>query len=420
MDAIRQALRVAQQSIAPVTGTTAQFTSLGTLDSTIRSYELALDTVTPLTAASTATDLHAQLQSTHSTISDTNKQHYIALNKLSRAIDKRFPVSAHDLIDPSLFSSDTCTRALDNVVLDYLLRAGYADVAHVFAEETGLGMPEQQAHLYAKLGALCHTLAHGTLQPMLEWALAHREALRVRESPLEYLLFRQTFLNIMRGQASGVSLAPAQTKSRTNISAAYHYGRKHFVPYLGTHLNEIQRLFMLLLYVPEFHIDAAGASLQPPPSTEALLSFVPPLYRSAVTSLSTSYEQIAEQLYADYCALAGIPQRGPLQVSVDVGANIALRRIIKARSVMKDSKNGWSQADELPIEIPLPAELQFHSTFLCPVSKEPGTENNPPMMLPCGHVLCRDSLTHVARGVRVKCPYCPVESNAKDALRLYF
>ena len=73
----------------------------------------------------------------------------------------------------------------------------------------------------------------------------------------------------------------------------------------------------------------------------------------------------------------------------------------------------------MQIEIPLPPELELHSTFLCPVSKEPGTESNPPMMMPCGHALCLDSLTHIARGSRVKCPYCPAESNVADALRLY-
>ncbi len=31
----------------------------------------------------------------------------------------------------------------------------------------------------------------------------------------------------------------------------------------------------------------------------------------------------------------------------------------------------------------------FYSIFACPVSKEQSSEENPPMMLPCGHVLCK-------------------------------
>ena len=34
-------------------------------------------------------------------------------------------------------------------------------------------------------------------------------------------------------------------------------------------------------------------------------------------------------------------------------------------------------------------EFVFHSIFACPVSKDQSTRDNPPMLLPCGHVLCR-------------------------------
>ena len=38
-------------------------------------------------------------------------------------------------------------------------------------------------------------------------------------------------------------------------------------------------------------------------------------------------------------------------------------------------------------------EFVFHSIFACPVSKDQSTDTNPPMLLPCGHVLCQVS-TH--------------------------
>jgi predicted RNA-binding Zn-ribbon protein involved in translation (DUF1610 family) len=63
-----------------------------------------------------------------------------------------------------------------------------------------------------------------------------------------------------------------------------------------------------------------------------------------------------------------------------------------------------------------------HSIFSCPVSKEPATAGNPPMMLPCGHVLASASLHKLARGsrtVRFKCPYCPVETTISMAKVLH-
>jgi E3 ubiquitin-protein transferase RMND5 len=91
------------------------------------------------------------------------------------------------------------------------------------------------------------------------------------------------------------------------------------------------------------------------------------------------------------------------------------------------------------IEIPLPPENRYHSVFACPVSKDQSTEQNPPMMMSCGHVVSKDSLQKLSKAngyvdgtlrsilltdatpfSRVKCPYCPVESQVSDALRVHF
>ncbi|KAJ1912389.1 hypothetical protein IWQ60_009681 [Tieghemiomyces parasiticus] len=107
---------------------------------------------------------------------------------------------------------------------------------------------------------------------------------------------------------------------------------------------------------------------------------------------------------------------------------MALPAIIKLSNLMKERRTEWSQQDELPIEVTLPEDLRFHSTFICPVSKERTTEDNPPMMLPCGHVISRESLSRLYKSIRggntdttrFKCPYCPVHATAKEAERVYF
>lgn len=74
------------------------------------------------------------------------------------------------------------------------------------------------------------------------------------------------------------------------------------------------------------------------------------------------------------------------------------------------------------METPLPGRFQFHSVFVCPVSKDQTTEGNPPMMLPCGHVIAKESLVRLAKGggqVLVKCPYCPRECVVGQAKRVY-
>lgn len=53
---------------------------------------------------------------------------------------------------------------------------------------------------------------------------------------------------------------------------------------------------------------------------------------------------------------------------------------------------------ELQIEIPLSAENRYHSIFACPVSKEQSTDQNPPMMMGCGHVITKESLLKLSKG----------------------
>ena len=41
------------------------------------------------------------------------------------------------------------------------------------------------------------------------------------------------------------------------------------------------------------------------------------------------------------------------------------------------------------MELELGHEFVFRSVFSCPVSREQSSPANPPMLLPCGHVLCK-------------------------------
>ena len=111
----------------------------------------------------------------------------------------------------------------------------------------------------------------------------------------------------------------------------------------------------------------------------------------------------------------GMSRQVPLRVIGDIGGGGALARIEKARTVMKERKSEWSQTDELPvcifpllmssvshcpylqIEIQLTPENRYHSIFACPVSKEQSTEQNPPMMMTCGHVITKDSLQKLCK-----------------------
>ena len=72
-----------------------------------------------------------------------------------------------------------------------------------------------------------------------------------------------------------------------------------------------------------------------------------------------------------------------------------LRKMVTA---VETSSTKWSSLKELPVEVPMPKDLQFHSIFSCPVSRDKTSSNNPPMLLQCGHVICNACVKQMSNG----------------------
>ncbi|KAJ1026730.1 hypothetical protein NDA16_002328 [Ustilago loliicola] len=382
-------------------------------------------------------ELKSSVETTQKTILDRQKEFHAALSKSTKALDKKFPIPIDGVADPSLFSSPEALTALERVILNHLQRNGDWSTSYKFAAEAGLELSPESEALYAELHNVVAAMSRGDLRPAIAWAQAEKSWLEARKSPLEFALHRSQFIRIAAGailpgsaddaaanrdpdgeniemmSASIDQLAPvsaattAKTSTdmvgmplaRTNVERALAYGREHFKPFRSTHLAEIQRLFALLAFLPAFlPAPAYGPEGLDSVPVEHLIPTVPLIYRPLLDA-NLVHAPLLEPLFKlEFCARNRIAKDAPLAIGVEVGAGGALNKIIKVKAVMKERGNEWSQADELPIEIPLPTKLRFHSIFACPVSKEQGTEENPPMMLACGHVLCLETLNRLVKG----------------------
>ncbi|KAH7930830.1 hypothetical protein BV22DRAFT_1027990 [Leucogyrophana mollusca] len=317
-------------------------------------------------------------------VDEKQKEVYNAIARLGKALDKKFTQSLPSY-DP-LFASEASRVALERTIALHFLRTGQFATAETFINECGMDISPELRAQFIDLHRILTALKNEDISPALEWSRKNRAFLRSRSSPLEFHLHRSQYIRLLL--------------SSPNPHPALSYANATLRIFYPEHSAEIKRLMTCVIFLPLHKLQKSPYADLAAPS---LHSDLQPLFAK------------------EYCASLGMSRQVPLRVVGDIGGGGALARIEKARSVMKERKSEWSQTDELPIEIPLAAENRYHSIFACPVSKEQSTEQNPPMMMTCGHVITKDSLLKLSKANgRVKCPYCPVESSQASALVVYF
>lgn len=241
---------------------------------------------------------------------------------------------------------------------------------------------------FANMYNILDHLKNRNLEPAIEWARQNRTELEARGSNLEFELTKLQFIWLYKGpQVNGLP-----DDERNGRQGALRYARDHFPPFQPTHRPDIQRLCASLLFASNLHASPYDSLIAP----------------------TLLFEDVAASFTREFCSLLGLSAESPLYLAVTAGA-IALPRLLKYTSYTRAKRTEWTSENELAFETPLPRSMIYHPIFVCPVSKEQTTELNPPVMLVCGHVICMESLQHLKRGTRYKCPYCPSEGLAMEA-----
>ena len=328
---------------------------------------------------------------------------------------------------------------MDRAIAMHLLREGQFAVASTFIQEAGLNSlgdemdieassstvtPERQLGVesldsetlkqhFASMHNVLEELRNKNLLPAIEWAKANSKALERRGSNLEFELGKLQFIHLFLGGSSVGNVTNIWERQQQ----ALDYARQEFGRFQHRYLREIQQLIGAMAYCP---------NLKQSP------------YRRIFCN-DGAWDDVGNAFMREFCSLLGLSADSPLYVAATAGA-IALPTIHKLKSIMKESRTEWTTQNELAVnihcfnvfsqllwlildsqvEIPLPPAYRFHSIFVCPISKEQATDENPPMMMPCGHVIAHESLSRHAKGSRFKCPYCPNESHPSQARKIIF
>lgn len=246
---------------------------------------------------------------------------------------------------------------------------------------------------FSEMYGILAQLKQRNLTPAIEWARVNNARLETKGSNLEFELCKLQYIWLFKGPGeNGLPDDAANGQRRARA-----YAHSHLSRFQSRHLHEIQQLACALVYAS--NLDASP-------------------YRQ-VFEINSAFDDVAVSFTRDFCSLLGLSAESPMYMAVTAGS-IALPRLIKYTAYMREKKTEWTTENELAFETPLPESMIYHPIFVCPVSKEQTTDQNPAMMLPCGHVVCRDSLHRIAKGSRYKCPYCPTEGHLRDAMKITF
>lgn len=301
-----------------------------------------------------------------------------ALTRLGRAIDSS---TARGL--SALCAPDVRLRAerVNESVSAHLFREGLFELGRAFSEEANVTVDEGNVRTFKRLDLILKAFRDGDLRPALQWSVENRERMKKSESDLEIRLHRLAYLRLLQGG---------------RVEEALRYAREHFSTY-PQHEEAIGKLMTCILF---------AADLRKSP------------YAALVSD--DHRNDIERALIREYCKAVGKGPESSLVTIVRCGAK-AIPNLLKAARVAPNWKELGSE-EVLPVEVDVGRECQFHSIFTCPVSREETTGgNNVPMILPCGHVLSKHSISRLPRGPqRFKCPYCPREQIERDCVEVRF
>lgn len=310
----------------------------------------------------------------------TQKELNVALSKYPKLLEKSF----NSDISKAYRNIDFDLHTVNEIIASHFYREGQFELGDCFVNESKELEAASSKTPFVEMFQILEAMKSRNLEPALNWAATNHEQLNQKGSDIELKLHRLQFVEILQNRGRDEALK---------------YARAFLAPFATKHMALFQKLMACLLW---------AGRLDSSPYAELLSSI--------------HWDKLSEELAREFCNLLGQSYDSPLSVTVAAGVQ-GLPTLLKLMNVMTGKKQEWQSMKQLPVPVDLDREFQFHSIFVCPVSRDQVSEENPPMLLSCGHVLCKQSITKLSKNNstrRFKCPYCPAEVEAGQCTQLYF
>jgi hypothetical protein len=394
------------------------------------------------------------VKSIGSAVVDRHKDVVKQVRRLQKIVDDTFALDS-SVPEPPALKSDV----LHMYIADHMLREGYFSAADSFSREAGCAPSSTLAHELQTYKTIHHGVSEilaGRLDIPIAWCMSHEQELNASGSSLLFHLHKLRYLQLVESGDALNAAAYARTHFLPFFSprAQQQHGAPHQKP---QHHQHIQRLLGALVYAHDVHHSPYASLFHPARLQTAAEEFKRECFRIAKLTMEgplfvalsagllglpviarlTSVLERAKTVVLENAGqqqtvqgaastIRAMPYghhygRDPNNNSSGGGLSAALGAS-KTDPNSANSKHGvWAAAD-LPDEVPLPLDYQFHTLFVCPVSKELASPENPPLALQCGHVICRRTAERLLRGTstRFKCPICPTESLLQYCTEVHF
>lgn len=300
-------------------------------------------------------------------------------------------------------------------MLQYLCRKALPQAAHklqVSAEASSSSSDEAftpsisagEIVFMCEMSEVMKSLRLKDIIPAERWVFSHRMQLgRLATARLTFDIVRIRYLMLFD-----------EPYSESQLQKVLKFVEQRLSVFYAQYESEIRPLLPLLVSFGEPSSQNTTNAINAVPSTEFYMS------------------QLENSILKHCSKINFLPGNGNcsnLEVLVNVGvqaaviANTALQFVSlpeEEEREVKRQKNLFDlEASGIPVDFKIKQEQRYHSVFCCPVSRQPATNLDPPVLLQCGHAILMSSMKALPRrNNKLKCPTCYGQSDESKIVSL--
>jgi len=257
---------------------------------------------------------------------------------------------------------------LDRILVDYMLREGFSETALHLAKAESIEVEAYvDVELFSQARRVEQSLQRFSCTEALRWCNDNKSNLRKMQSTFEFNLRLQEFIELIRADKKGESIA---------------YAKKNLNSFQENHMKEIQAMTLLAFQ----------------PGTRC------PPYKKLYDK--SRWDALIAQFRADNFALNSLTSQPLLTVTLQAGLS-ALKTPMCSQPDNRNINCPVCSPDTLGLLAQnLPLSHHVNSTIVCRLSGDIIDEDNPPMSLPNGYVYSLKALEEMSskNNGQIKCP----------------